>query len=286
MRTSDSIANISVALMQFQGQITQPTKNKQANTGKFSYEYADLNSLLAHCRDAMLANGLVFCSAGLTSRIAHVSGEWIEGELAFELTGLTPQQIGSCVSYSRRYLFQGLLGLNAESDHDAADFSTTPPAAPPRAAAPAKAPATPPKRVETPKSLAREPILIVEKLPPGVSKLHPEKALPEGWGPEPGADPGEETDWSLAEPIRMTGYAQPKTLVNGAIKMGIKVIFADGTDGWADSWDIQQHKGLQDAILTAKRAKQDGLDILAILEREPKRDGNGDWVKLKEWKVA
>lgn len=283
MRTSESIDKIALALHAFQNDITPPTKNKE--NPFFKSKYADLSSLLDHCRTGMLARGLVFCSVGLTSRIIHTSGQWIEGDFPCETSGLSAQQIGSAFTYSRRYAFQGLLGINAEEDDDAA-AAQKPAAAPPRAAAPAKAPAAPPKRVESPKSLAREPILIVEKLPPGVSKLHPEQSLPQGWAPEPGADPGEEIDWSLAEPIRMTGYAQPKTLSNGAVKMGVKVIFADGTDGWADSWDPQQHKGLQDAILTAKRAKQDGLDILAILEREPKKTGDGDWVKLKEWRAA
>src|SRR5262245_5114116 len=111
LRTSEKVDLISTALHAFHEGITPPTKNKEVNNGKFTYEYADLTSLLEHCKPAMQACGLIFTSGGFTSRILHAgSGQWIETDVPIETTGMNPQQIGSALSYARRYCFLGLLG--------------------------------------------------------------------------------------------------------------------------------------------------------------------------------
>ena len=130
MRTSEKVDLITKALLEFQGQVEPPVKNQEADTGKFKYEYADLPSLLAHCKCALIKNGLVFTSVGLTSRILHLSGQWIEGDFPCEIHGLSAQQVGSVETYGRRYSFQGLLGICAEEDDDAAKAQPKVPAAP------------------------------------------------------------------------------------------------------------------------------------------------------------
>lgn len=125
MRTSESVDKIAAALLAFQKEVTPPPK-EQTNPF-FKSKYCDLPSLLAHCKDLLTKNGLVFVSAGLTSRIMHISGQWIEGDFACKTDQMSAQQVGAAESYGRRYGFQGLLGICAEDDDDGNSTSTPPP---------------------------------------------------------------------------------------------------------------------------------------------------------------
>lgn len=273
MRTSDQIDQLVIGLHGFHGAITPPKKNKTGDAGTYTYEYADLASLLDHCKPALQANGLIFTSAGLTSRIVHKSGQWIETDFPCDIEGLPPQKIGAAFSYGRRYCLQGLLGLAADEDTDAADVPAPPPQ---KAAGTTRAPKKDPEPAPTPTNAAAgKPAPTAA----GPKKLDVAGALPEGWN----GDASTANALKDAESVRFIGYAQPKTLSNNAVKMGVRVRFADGTEGWADSWDAIDHKPIQDAILAAKRAKQDGVDVYAVFEREPKKDGNGEWIKISEW---
>ena len=117
MRQSESIEKLAAALLAFQVECPPPVKN--AENPFFKSKYADLSSLLEHCKSAMQNNGLVFTSVGLTSRLMHVSGQWIEGDFPCVVTGLDAQKVGAAMTYGRRYCFQALLGINAEEDDDA-----------------------------------------------------------------------------------------------------------------------------------------------------------------------
>lgn len=116
MRTSEQVDKIAAALLAFQKEVEPPTKTKE--NPYYKSMYADLCSLFAHCKPLMQKNGLVFTSVGLTSRLMHSSGQWIEGDFTCEMHGLSAQQVGSAMTYGRRYNFQGLLGINAEDDDD------------------------------------------------------------------------------------------------------------------------------------------------------------------------
>lgn len=121
MRTSEQLDKIAAALLAFQKEVEPPTKTKE--NPYFKSMYADLCSLFAHCKPLMQKNGLLFTSVGLTSRLMHSSGQWIEGDFTCEMHGLSAQQVGSAMTYGRRYNFQGLLGINAEEDDDGASAS-------------------------------------------------------------------------------------------------------------------------------------------------------------------
>jgi hypothetical protein len=151
MRTSESVDKIAAALLAFQKEVTPPPK-EQTNPF-FKSKYCDLPTLLAHCKEGLIKNGLVFTSVGLTSRIMHTSGQWIEGDFACKTDQMSAQQVGAAESYGRRYGFQGLLGICAEDDDDgnAASGQTPPkqvtlkniPTPPPKAAPPKPTPAAP-----------------------------------------------------------------------------------------------------------------------------------------------
>lgn len=219
MRTSEQVDKITAALLSFQKQITPPTKNK--DNPYFKSKYADLSSLLDHCKPAMQANGLVFTSVGLTSRIMHSSGQWIEGDFPVEVHGLDAQKVGSAFTYGRRYNFQGLLGINAEEDDDGAQASNKPQAAAPRSTS----------------KPAAEPKLQTRKLAPNESKLHPPAESDGDRVPAevtdaavPAAD-----DLAAASDVKIVtleACTKERTDKKEQLNRGLKLICPDGSAEW------------------------------------------------------
>jgi len=128
VRTSDNTVELLQALLA--ANIENPTKDAKAliptkGGGSFSYEYADLPTILATVRPALLQQGvLVAQEAGaldgrtaITTRLSHApSGQWLEvGPLIVPNAG-DPQAVGSAITYGRRYQLLALLGLAAEDD--------------------------------------------------------------------------------------------------------------------------------------------------------------------------
>lgn len=93
--------------------------------GSYSYTYADLADVTAAIMPLLAKHGLAFtCTprlAGggyeLAGQLLHTSGESIEG--ALPLTGGTPQQWGSSITYMRRYLLGCMTGVVTDDDDDA-----------------------------------------------------------------------------------------------------------------------------------------------------------------------
>lgn len=53
----------------------------------------------------------------ITTRMMHVSGQWIESQYPFQLD--KPQQMGSAMTYARRYSLAAICGIASEEDDDA-----------------------------------------------------------------------------------------------------------------------------------------------------------------------
>lgn len=116
--------NLATALVAFQSELPRVTKGRTANTGSYSYTYADLASVTDAVVPLLVKNDLAF---SVTPRqtpngyeavgvLLHVSGETLEG--ALPLWGNNPQQIGSALTYARRYLLGVLTGVVTEDDDD------------------------------------------------------------------------------------------------------------------------------------------------------------------------
>jgi hypothetical protein len=127
MKTSDSIKLLATALLKAQGEFTGVLKDK--TNPHFKSKYADLQAAISATEEPLRTNGLLVLqtpfgsnatqSAGVTTRLLHVSGEWIEGEL--ELPAGTQnrtdaQTFGSAITYARRYSYLGILGIAPEDD--------------------------------------------------------------------------------------------------------------------------------------------------------------------------
>ena len=97
------------------GKVTKNAKNPH-----FKNNYADINALIEAVEPILLSNGLVLLQAikdgKQKSVIYHVeSGESIESEITLP-ENVNAQQMGSAITYFRRYTLQSLLSLQAEDD--------------------------------------------------------------------------------------------------------------------------------------------------------------------------
>ena len=106
------------------GELADVTADETADTGTYKYKYASLAGIMRSVRPVLAAHGL--CVSQLVSStddrltvgttLVHRSGQTFQsGVLTMKLPA-TPQQLGSLVSYLRRYQLVALLGLAVEDD--------------------------------------------------------------------------------------------------------------------------------------------------------------------------
>ena len=117
---------LAEALAKAQGEIRNPGKN--AENPHFKSKYANLADGIMAIREALSKHGVAYVQTTrvdggilfLTTALIHaVSGETIESEWpvgAYEK--LTPQQMGSSLTYARRYSLFGLVGISGTDDDD------------------------------------------------------------------------------------------------------------------------------------------------------------------------
>lgn len=139
------------ALAAFQAEAPTVPKNKTANTGSYSYAYADLADITEVAYPILARHGLAFSSAPqgeyLVGKLMHKSGQWDRG--AIKITGQNMQQIGSAITYGRRYLFGSLTGIVTDADDDGQAASKP---------KPAKKAAARPARQQQPERAVNEPV--------------------------------------------------------------------------------------------------------------------------------
>ena len=96
--------------------IGKVTKNAQSHHSK----YADLNAILSTVEPVLLENGLLLIQPiqgnSVCTQIVDVdSGAMLESCMDLP-QGITPQQMGSAITYYRRYTLQSALSLQAVDD--------------------------------------------------------------------------------------------------------------------------------------------------------------------------
>ena len=139
MRFSDSLANISAALIKVQAEIKNPIKN-QVNKGvQGSPLYANLEDTLQdYVRPVCTKYGIAIFQSiktdesgkvGVSTTLLHESGEYIESDYVFcEVVIPTSregkkiltegQATGVCSTYLRRYSLNSALGITGDKDTD------------------------------------------------------------------------------------------------------------------------------------------------------------------------
>lgn len=130
MKTSESTSEIYKALVGFHKEASGISIRKSADGGGGRYKYATLDDILDAIR-LPLANQGLFLTQGLhgdwlITRIAHVSGEYIQTDTKFiswEGRGGTSnlQNMGGGITYLKRYALSAILGISLDDDNDGAN---------------------------------------------------------------------------------------------------------------------------------------------------------------------
>jgi len=143
MDRSENIGTLAAALVKVQAAL-KPVKRESRNEF-FKANYADLSTIMEEARPLLAANGLAVMqfagetkvlgtehetdkdgvvtdllvgSIGLTTILAHESGEWIGEtmEIPYALEG--PQKAMAALTYARRGAFAAAVGVVSEEDDD------------------------------------------------------------------------------------------------------------------------------------------------------------------------
>jgi len=128
VKTSDALSNIAAALCKVQATVSPALK--EAKNSHLGNKYADLGSVWDACRDALIENQVAVIQMpttdepgyiGLTTRLLHSSGEWVEGHFRVPALDVkskteTAQAVGSALTYMRRYSLAAALGITQEDD--------------------------------------------------------------------------------------------------------------------------------------------------------------------------
>lgn len=122
MKTSESIKNIAAALCKAQAEM-KGAKMDAANPF-FNSKYANLAEVIRAVSEPFANNSLSFVQSpgfvdgmiSVTTRIIHVSGEWIEGETILPPTKNDAQGYGSAITYGKRYGLQAMAGVPSVDD--------------------------------------------------------------------------------------------------------------------------------------------------------------------------
>ncbi len=122
MKTSESIKQLSTSLCMAQGAMTGAIKSSK--NPFFKSSYSDLSAVIQAVSKPFFDNELCFSQGAeyqdgmlaITTRIMHVSGEWIEATTILPAVKNDPQAYGSSISYGRRYGLQSLAGLPSVDD--------------------------------------------------------------------------------------------------------------------------------------------------------------------------
>lgn len=126
---------IAAALVQAQKSIALPAKNKTVKVTvkkqdgtftSYSFMYTTLDELIDNVRKPLTDNGLFFtqelCGVHgalmLKTTLWHESGQHIESMMPVVLTGSKAQEIGSAITYMKRYALSAILAQPSDDDDD------------------------------------------------------------------------------------------------------------------------------------------------------------------------
>ncbi len=125
MRTSDTIEALATALAKAQGELKNIEKGKI--NPHLKSKYADIADGLEVMRPVLSANGIALIQATgfnqdtgifvLYTRLLHRSGQWIESTYPLP-TGVKATDMGSAITYARRYAAFALVGVAGTNEDD------------------------------------------------------------------------------------------------------------------------------------------------------------------------
>lgn len=265
MNTSEQINELAAALAKAQGQIT-PAKHDAQNP-HLKNRYATLTAVWDVIRKPLADNGLSVVQVvstdqdgmWLITRLMHGSGQYIEAIYPVAIgdgRGLNAaQQVGSALSYARRYSISALVGVVSEGDDDDGANAATPP------------------QWRSSTSTARPPARQDAPAPPRVVEAWPNAQAQPANGnghatPPPAELPGFEVwaDWSRPEHAIAWGMAQgvfdhQRHAENAYAKVKTASNPTNARAMWA-AWylDVQRRIAERDAGSSDRPADPDGWE--------------------------
>jgi len=123
VRQTEQINELAAALAQAQGEIENVAKSSE--NPYFHSRYADLASVLDEVRPKFAAHGISIVQLpingaggqiGVTTRLMHASGQYIEGDFYIAPVKEDAQGAGSTLTYLRRYSLMAIAGVGPEDD--------------------------------------------------------------------------------------------------------------------------------------------------------------------------
>ena len=124
MKTSDNIGEIAGALAAAQAQMGAALKD--STNPHFKSRYADLASVVEATRPHLAAHGIAIVQMAetlkdtgevvVTTALLHKSGQIIAGRLSATCKDLSPQPVGSAITYLRRYGLMAIAGIAPDDD--------------------------------------------------------------------------------------------------------------------------------------------------------------------------
>lgn len=129
MKSSESIGKLATALCKAQQQMGGAVKD--ASNPFFKSRYADLGAVVKAVKEPFAENGLSYVQfpiatedrIGISTRLMHSSGEWLEQEFSIPAQKLDPQKAGSVLTYFRRYSLAAVAGVpQVDDDAESAMF--------------------------------------------------------------------------------------------------------------------------------------------------------------------
>jgi hypothetical protein len=124
---------LAKALAAFQLELPTLGKGNIANTGTYSYRYADLADVSTLVLPLLAKQGLSFSAKPtideqgrfvLAYALRHISGDSDCG--SYPLPTGSPQQVGSAITYARRYALCAITGIAPDEDDDGRHAADTP----------------------------------------------------------------------------------------------------------------------------------------------------------------
>lgn len=122
MKSSELINELASALCNAQGQMGGAVKD--SSNPFFKSSYADLTSVIKAIKQPFADNGLSYTQfpvsnehgVGVSTRLMHISGQWLEMDYTLPTVKKDPQASGSAITYARRYALQSIAGIPTADD--------------------------------------------------------------------------------------------------------------------------------------------------------------------------
>lgn len=140
IKHTDNIADLSAALVAASAELVSVNKSREAaiptkSGGSYAYRYAALEDVLDTVRPVLAKHGLTVTQTAsnqnadfltISTAILHRSGQYIVFDSLALPNGRTAQEIGSAITYGRRYHLLACLNLAASDDDDGAAAAPRP----------------------------------------------------------------------------------------------------------------------------------------------------------------